>query len=717
MDVSHILDDLNDAQREAVTAPLGPLRVLAGAGSGKTLVLVQRIAWLLTVENASPWSILAVTFTNKAATEMRSRIERLLDGPSERLWIGTFHGIAHRLLRMHWQEAKLPRDFQIIDADDQERLLKRVIRGLNLDEKKWLPRQAAGFINGRKDEGRRAQHIEDGGDPVQRQLVRIYQAYQNACDRNGLVDFGELLLRIHETWRDNESLLLHYRERFRHLLVDEFQDSNTIQYAWLRLLSGGKGDVFIVGDDDQSIYGWRGARIENIQRFSDDFPGTQTIRLEQNYRSTSTILKAANALIDNNKDRLGKYLWTQDEAGDAIAVYAAFNESDEARFVIDRIRQWSNQGQRYSDVAILYRSNAQSRILEETLIGSRIPYRVYGGLRFFERTEIKDALAYLRVITNRHDDASFERIVNTPARGIGERTLEALRALARELNAPLWLAAQRMVSENRLPARAGNALHKFLMLIDELDRATHDQALPLQVDHVINHSGLLAMYQNSKDGRAEDRVENLEELINAVSGFQPAVDDPLPPLPAFLAHAVLESGEAQVQNWQDGVQMMTLHMAKGLEFPVVFIVGLEEGLFPHFRSEGEENRLEEERRLAYVGITRARQQLYLSYAEKRNLYGRETYPRPSRFVTEIPFELTRDVRAKTTVSRPLIVQKSSLQAAADGFDIGSQVQHPKFGFGVIKGREGEGNRTRVQVKFNDNTKWLVLAYAKLEAVS
>ena len=712
MDVTEILDSLNTAQREAVTAEPGPLRVLAGAGSGKTRVLVQRIAWLLGVEGVSPYSIMAVTFTNKAAAEMRGRIESLMDSPTERLWIGTFHGIAHRLLRRHWEEAKLPREFQIIDKDDQERLLKRVIRGLNLDEKKWPPRPAAGFINARKDEGLRAQHLDDSGDASQRQLVRIYQAYQSVCDRNGLVDFGELLLRMHETLRDNESLLQHYRERFRHILVDEFQDTNTVQYAWIRLLSGDRGNVFIVGDDDQSIYGWRGAKVENIQRFADDFADTRTVRLEQNYRSTNTILKAANALISNNRGRLGKNLWTDDSEGDPIVVYAAFNESDEARFVADRLRNYAEQGRRYSEMAILYRSNAQSRILEEILIGSRIPYRIFGGLRFFDRAEVKDALAYLRLMSNRNDDPSFERIVNTPTRGIGDRTLEAIRALARELNVSMWRASQRMVSEDRLPARALNALNKFLILVDELDRDCHEQTLSQQVEHVIEHSGLLTMYRNSKDGKAEDRIENLEELVSAAGGYQTPLDETLEPLQSFLVHAALEAGEGQAKEWQDSVQLMTLHMAKGLEFPQVFIVGLEEGLFPSARSETDEGRLEEERRLAYVGITRARIQLHLSYAEKRMLYGRETYSPPSRFLAEIPIELTRDVRARTVISRPIL----SLSQPEDGFVVGCDVHHPKFGDGVIMDREGEGNRTRVQVQFDGSLKWLVLAYAKLEKV-
>ncbi len=721
MDVSFILDSLNESQREAVTASLNPLRVLAGAGSGKTRVLVQRIAWLLAVEQASPWSILAVTFTNKAAAEMRGRVEALLEAPLGRLWIGTFHGIAHRLLRLHWQEARLPQGFQILDADDQQRLVRRVIRTLNLDEKKWPPRQGAWFINARKDEGLRPQHIDDRGDPVLRQFLRIYQAYQEHCERAGLVDFGELLLRVHELWRDTPTLLAHYRERFQHVLVDEFQDTNTIQYAWLRLLTGGRGDVFIVGDDDQSIYSFRGARVENIQRFSEDFPNTRTIRLEQNYRSTSTILKAANALIAHNMGRLGKNLWTQDTEGEPIAVYAAFNEYDEARFVVERVRQWVEQGGKRAEVAILYRSNAQSRVFEETLIGTKIPYRVYGGLRFFERAEIKDALAYLRLLANRDDDASFERVVNTPTRGIGERSLDVVRNLARELNLSLWRAAQRVVSESLLPARACHALNAFLILGDTLDRNTQALPLPLRVDHVIEHSGLLAMYRKEKNGKGEARVDNLQELVNAaaeppqITTVVAEAEEPLDELSAFLAHASLEAGEGQAESWEDCVQLMTLHSAKGLEFPVVFLVGVEEGLFPHQQSLQEAGRLEEERRLAYVGITRARRRLCLSYAEKRRLHGRDSYPRPSRFVTEIPAGLLQDVRTRAALYRPLSSQPLSTAADKDALRPGQAVRHPSFGVGMVQAVEGQGAHMRVQVKFAEaGAKWLVLAYAKLE---
>jgi DNA helicase-2/ATP-dependent DNA helicase PcrA len=723
MDVSHILDSLNESQRQAVTAPLCPLRVLAGAGSGKTRVLVHRIAWLLTAEQASPWSVLAVTFTNKAAAEMRGRVETLLELSAGRLWIGTFHSIAHRLLRIHWQEAKLPQGFQIIDADDQQRLVRRVIKSLNLDEKKWPPRQATWFINGRKDEGLRAQHIDPGNDPATRQYLRIYEAYQSHCERSGLVDFGELLLRVHEMWRDNEPLLNHYRERFKHVLVDEFQDTNTIQYASLRLLTGGQGNIFIVGDDDQSIYGFRGARVENIQRFSDDFPGSDTIRLEQNYRSTGTILKAANTLIACNADRLGKNLWTQDAEGDPIAVYEAFNEYDEARFVIERIRHWTEHHGKRSEVAILYRSNAQSRVFEENLIGAQIPYRVYGGLRFFERAEIKDALAYLRLVANRDDDPSFERAVNTPTRGIGDRSLESVRSLARELNLSLWRATQRVISEGLLSGRACNALNNFLMLIDKLDRDTQELPLTVRLDHIVEHSGLMAMYRKEKDGKGEARVENLQELINAAS--RPTLtsitsddgDESLDELSAFLAHAALEAGEGQAQAWEDCVQLMTLHAAKGLEFPVVFLVGVEEGLFPHQQSLHEPGRLEEERRLAYVGITRARRLLHISYAEKRHIHGRENYAQKSRFVGEIPAELMQDVRTRTSIRRPLSGSLGQRQTLADpdALSPGRSVRHPKFGDGVVQTVEGQGAHTRVQVRFSKaGSKWLVLAYANLE---
>ncbi len=729
MDVSWILNDLNDPQRAAVTAPLGPLRILAGAGSGKTQVLTRRIAWLLTVENASPWSILAVTFTNKAAAEMRSRVEAMLEQPLAGLWIGTFHGIAHRLLRQHWQEARLPRAFQILDSDDQNRLLKKVLRSLNLDEKKWPPQAAAHFINHCKDEGQRPAGLADDDDPVKRQNQRIYAAYQHYCERSGLLDFGELLLRAYELWRDHPELLAHYRERFHHVLVDEFQDTNVIQYQWVRLLSGGQGDVFIVGDDDQCVYGWRGAKVENIQHFGEDFPGAQTIRLEQNYRSSHNILKAANALIAHNTGRLGKNLWTADGDGELIQLYNAFNEVDEARFVIERIRQWTMDGGQRRDAAILYRSNAQSRLFEENLIAAALPYRIYGGLRFFERAEIKDALAYLRLIAHRDDDPAFERVINTPPRTIGDRTVEILREMARTQGGSLWQAALQLLTTGGLSGRAAGAVRGFLNLIESLDHESRHQPLPERVEQVIHHSGLVAMYERAKADKGEMRVENLEELINASGDFTLHADpvivgiDPEAPdwLNAFLAHAVLESGQGQGAANEDCVQLMTLHMAKGLEFPLVFLVGLEEGLFPHNRSDAEAGRLEEERRLAYVGITRARRQLYMSYAEKRSLYGRESYPSPSRFVNEIPAELIRDVRARAghRMKSPLPPPPTvSSVAPPTGLRLRQRVRHPQFGEGVVLDVEGAGYHARARINFPQagGPKWLVVAYAKLEPV-
>jgi len=729
MDVSWILNNLNEPQRAAVTAPLGPLRVLAGAGSGKTRVLTRRIAWLMAVENASPWSILAVTFTNKAAAEMRGRVTAMLEQPLSGLWIGTFHGIAHRLLRQHWQEARLPRAFQVLDSSDQLRLVKRVLRDLNLDEKKWPPQSAANFINRCKDDAQRPANVIDDHSATQRQYLRIYALYQQECDRSGLVDFGELLLRAYELWRNDPDLLAHYRERFQHLLVDEFQDTNAIQYQWVQLLSGGQGDVFVVGDDDQCVYGFRGSKVENIQRFADDFPGAQTIRLEQNYRSTGAILHAANALIAYNTVRLGKNLWTDAGNGEPIQVYAAYTAADEARFVVERIRQWVEAGGKRCEAAILYRSNAQSRIFEETLIGAAMPYRIYGGLRFFERAEIKDALAYLRLVANRHDDPSFERAINTPPRGIGERTLDLLRETARAGNCALWQAAGSLLTARVFSSRAANAVRGFIHLIEALDHDSDQQPLPERVAYVVAHSGLRAMYEEAKDDKGEMRVENLEELVNASASFIIESDpviigiDPDEPdwLNAFLTQAALESGERQAGLGDDCVQMMTLHMAKGLEFPLVFLVGWEEGLFPHSRSSTQDRQLEEERRLAYVGVTRAQTRLYLCYAESRRLYGKEHQAEPSRFVREIPAELTHDVRARkksptsvAAVSPP--APKPVAGSAPATLRPRQRVRHAKFGEGVVLEVEGQGYHTRARIDFPaaGGSKWLILAYATLE---
>ncbi|QQE88881.1 DNA helicase II [Azotobacter chroococcum] len=723
-DLSFLLSTLNAAQRQAVAAPLGPNLVLAGAGSGKTRVLVHRIAWLIEVESASPHSILAVTFTNKAAAEMRARIEQLLGHSPMGMWIGTFHGLAHRLLRAHWQEASLAENFQILDAEDQQRLVKRVIRELGLDEQRWPARQAQWFINAKKDEGLRPQHIQPGGDLFLATQLKIYAAYEAACARAGVIDFAELLLRALDLWRDKPGLLEHYQRRFRHVLVDEFQDTNAVQYAWLRLLAQGGASLMAVGDDDQSIYGWRGARIENIQQFCEDFPAAETIRLEQNYRSTGSILKAANALIANNQGRLGKELWTEGADGEPIGLYAAFNEHDEARYVVESIRQALKDGLAHSEIAILYRSNAQSRVLEEALLREKIPYRIYGGQRFFERAEIRNAMAYLRVIHTRHNDAALERIINLPARGIGEKTVETLRQLAREANLSLWAALHQAVGGKLVSGRAASALNAFVELIDGLALKVEQLPLPLMTQVVIEDSGLRAYHGTEKGEKAQARVENLEELVSAARAFEHTGDeDAQSPLAAFLDHASLEAGEQQAGDFEDSVQLMTLHSAKGLEFPLVFLVGMEEGLFPHKMSLEEPGRLEEERRLAYVGITRAMQRLVVSYAETRRLYGSETYNKISRFVREIPPALLREVRLSNSLSRPAAARPSHGAIFAGAavpdtpFALGQRVRHPLFGEGTILNFEGAGAQARVQVNFEgEGSKWLMLGYAKLEAV-
>ncbi|RRN98634.1 DNA helicase II [Pectobacterium aquaticum] len=720
MDVSDLLDGLNDKQRDAVAAPRSNLLVLAGAGSGKTRVLVHRIAWLLSVENCSPYSIMAVTFTNKAAAEMRHRIDHLIGTSQGGMWIGTFHGLAHRLLRAHHMDANLPQDFQILDSEDQLRLLKRLIRALNLDEKQWPPRQAMWFINGKKDEGLRPQHIESYGNPIEQTWQRVYQAYQEACDRAGLVDFAELLLRAHELWLNKPHVLNHYRERFTNILVDEFQDTNRIQYAWIRMLAGDSAKVMIVGDDDQSIYGWRGAQVENIQLFLKDFAGAETIRLEQNYRSTSNILKAANALIAHNGGRLGKNLWTDGAEGEPISLYCAFNELDEARYVVNRIKAWQENGGTLSDNAILYRSNAQSRVLEEALLQQSMPYRIYGGMRFFERQEIKDALSYLRLIANRNDDAAFERVVNTPTRGIGDRTLDVVRQTARDRQLTLWQSTRALLQEKVLAGRAAASLQRFIELIDALAYETSELPLHIQTDRAIKDSGLWSMYEQEKGEKGQARVENLEELVTATRQFSYQEEDQdLMPLQAFLSHAALEAGEGQADANQDAVQLMTLHSAKGLEFPQVFIVGMEEGMFPSQMSLDEGGRLEEERRLAYVGVTRAMQKLTITYAESRRLYGKEAYHRPSRFVGELPEECVEEVRLRASVSRPVNHQRlgTPITQNDSGYKLGQRVRHAKFGEGTIVNLEGSGDHARLQVAFQgQGIKWLVAAYARLETV-
>ena len=721
MDVTLIIDSLNDAQRQAVTAPSQAMLVLAGAGSGKTRVLVHRIAWQIQVEDIPAHSILAVTFTNKAAKEMRSRIESLLNMSTQSLWIGTFHGIAHRLLRRHTKQAKLPDTFQVMDSSDQLRVIKRLINTLNLDDSKWPAREAQWYINAQKDEGIRARHMLDTADLHQRQMLRIYKAYEEICDRSGLVDFAELLLRAHELLRDNQDILDFYQQRFRQVHVDEFQDTNTIQYAWLRLLTDGKDNLFVVGDDDQSIYGWRGAKIENIYSFQKHYPNHQVIKLEQNYRSTGTILKAANTIIANNTGRMGKELWTATGEGEPCSLYAAFNEQDEAYFVVERIRAWINEGGLRSDAAILYRSNAQSRQFEEKLMATATPYKVYGGLRFFDRAEIKNALAYLRLMSNRNDDASFERIINTPTRGIGAKAIDDIRCIARDQSLSLWASAIVLINQRTMTARATNALIGFLELIKELTTQATDLELYEKVKFVIEKSGLIELYQKEKMDKGEEKVENLEELVNAARlfDFDRENEEGMGELDMFLTHAALESGDNQGEDFDDCVQLMTIHSAKGLEFKLVFLVGMEENLFPSQQSVDDVGRLEEERRLCYVGMTRAMQHLYLTYAESRRLYGRESYPRPSRFLREIPSELIQEVRVRATINYPVTpiqIKNSSLQVTGS-YKLGQRISHAKFGEGVVLQIEGSGAQERVQINFKTaGVKWLMLAYANLEVL-
>ncbi|MGI9333072.1 MAG: DNA helicase II [Gammaproteobacteria bacterium] len=734
MDVTDIIAPLNDAQREAVTAPPGHVLVLAGAGSGKTRVLVHRIAWLLATGELSPYGVMSVTFTNKAAGEMRSRIQSMLRVPVTGMWVGTFHGLSHRLLRAHWRDARLAQGFQILDADDQGRVVRRIVREMGLDEARYVPRQVQGFINKRKDEGVRPDKVDTAGDPFTGRLVQIYTEYEQACARAGVVDFAELLLRTFELLRDRDDIRCHYQERFEHILVDEFQDTNTIQYAWLRMLAGQRSHVFAVGDDDQSIYAFRGARVENIRKFSKDYPGAELVRLERNYRSTGNILNSANALIANNQGRMGKNLWTADGDGAPVYVYSAFNDLDEARFVVGRIQSSMERDERRrQDFALLYRVSAQSRVFEEALLAAGVPYRVYGGLRFYERQEIKDALAYLRLVANRDDDTGFERVVNMPTRGVGARSVESVRTHARAGDLSMWQAGRDLIASGSMTSRAANALEGFYRLVEELERTASDLPLEDQVSRVIDASGLLEHYRNDKSDRAQTRVENLEELASAARQFrehfeQERRDEAGGVLSEFLAQAALEAGEERDDAWDDCVHLMTLHAAKGLEFPVVFLVGLEDGLFPHERSMNDPAQLEEERRLCYVGITRARTVLFLSHAEVRRLHGQEFTSMPSRFLRELPQKLLEEVRVRARVSRPSFAHTPvrrergaplSGSISDDGeFRLGQRVAHPKFGEGVVLMYEGNGNHARVQVNFEQaGSKWLVVAYANLQSVA
>jgi len=701
---THLLENLNPEQRAAVTLPHESALILAGAGSGKTRVLTTRIVWLIQTGQVSPLGILAVTFTNKAAKEMLTRISAMLPINTRGMWVGTFHGLANRLLRTHHREAGLPQSFQILDSQDQLSAIKRLMKSLNVDTEKYEPKKVQWFINSHKEAGRRARDAE-AFDEYSMRLAELFEAYDAQCQREGVADFPELLLRSYELLYRNEPLRQHYQDRFKHILIDEFQDTNTLQYRWLKLFAGPHTALFAVGDDDQSIYAFRGANTANMAEFEREFAHGNVIKLEQNYRSHGHILTAANTLIAQNAHRLGKNLWTAEGDGEPIRLFEAYSDQDEASFVVEEAKTLNREGVAFSDMALLYRSNAQSRVLEHALFSAGVAYRVYGGLRFFERQEIKHALAYLRLLTNPEDDGAFLRVVNFPTRGIGARSLEQLAETAARSGSSLWQAA----------CTSGGKVSGFAKLIEEIKAATRDLPLAETIDHVIEASGLADYYRADKEGA--DRLENLNELVNAAALFSEESEEAT--LDAFLAHAALEAGEHQAEAGRDALQLMTVHAAKGLEFHTVFITGLEESLFPHEQSANEENGLEEERRLMYVAITRARRRLYLSHAQSRMLHGQIRYGMPSRFLGELPEQVLLHLnrRAEAPYSRPVASAPIMPSRSNDtGYRVGQSVAHAKFGTGIIIDFEGRGPDARVQVKFRDaGTKWLALAYAKLSA--
>jgi DNA helicase-2/ATP-dependent DNA helicase PcrA len=704
---AHLLENLNPEQRAAVTLPHESALILAGAGSGKTRVLTTRMVWLIQTGQVSPHDILAVTFTNKAAKEMMTRIAAMLPINTRGMWVGTFHGLANRLLRTHWREAGLPQSFQILDSADQLSSIKRLMKSMNIDTEKYEPKKVQCFINGHKEAGRRARDAE-AFDEYSMRMAEIFEAYDAQCQREGVADFPELLLRSYELLYRNEPLRQHYQDRFKHILVDEFQDTNTLQYRWLKLFAGPHTALFAVGDDDQSIYAFRGANTANMAEFEREFAHGNVIKLEQNYRSHGHILTAANTLIAQNAHRLGKNLWTAEGEGEPIRIFDAYSDQDEASFVVEEVRALNREGVNLSDMALLYRSNAQSRVLEHALFSASVPYRVYGGLRFFERQEIKHALAYLRLLTNPEDDGAFLRVVNFPTRGIGARTLEQLAETAARSGASLWQAA----------CTSSGKVAGFAKLVEEIKQVVADLPLHEAIDHVIEASGLADYYRADKDGA--DRLENLNELVNAAALFGEEAEEKT--LESFLAHAALEAGEHQAGAGSDALQLMTVHAAKGLEFHAVFITGLEEGLFPHEQSAHEENGLEEERRLMYVAITRARRRLYLSHAQSRMLHGQVRYSMPSRFLDELPEQVLLHLNRRSEPSYPSAQQTTgsygsrpaSSPSNDTGYKVGQSVAHAKFGTGIIIDFEGRGADARVQVKFREaGTKWLALAYAKL----
>jgi DNA helicase-2/ATP-dependent DNA helicase PcrA len=721
MDVSYILDDLNSPQREAVSDESKHSLILAGAGSGKTRVITHKVAWLCKVHNLNPMSLLTVTFTNKAAKEMRGRIENILGEQLNQMWCGTFHSLFHRMLRRHSEEAGLNKSFSILDSEDQNRVIKRVIKSLDLDDATWQPSQAQWFINNQKEEARRKPKIKSNASFIEEKMVDIMNEYQNVCDQEGLVDFSEILLRSYELLTNNKEILEYYQNRFEHILVDEFQDTNEIQYLLLKKLLGKNSFMTVVGDDDQSIYSWRGAKSSNIKRFQKDFKGVKTIKLEQNYRSTKNILSSANAVISNNPERLGKKLWSENKEGEPLKIYRSFNERDEASFIVDIIKNWTDEGRSLSDVAILYRSNAQSRVLEDSILRAELPYRIYGGVRFYERMEIKNALAYAKLLLDSNNDAAFERIVNVPSRGIGAKTTDNVRQYARAESTSLWDAAK-LISQGD-EKKSSKAITSFIEKIELLKTEIEGKNLGEIFEQILESTNLKEFHAKEPGEKGRSRKENLEELISAASGFYPIgedADDERNELELFLDQASLDAGENQAKADEDAIQMMTLHSAKGLEFPLVFISGCEEGLFPHKRSLEDPRQLAEERRLCYVGITRAMERLYLTHAEVRNMYGMESFSPISRFIKEIPDEFKYEIRMssekpKTSGFVPKIVGGTEFNG--EDFSLGDLVSHDVFGEGIILNYEGEGANARVEVNFSkEGIKWLVLSFAKLKKV-
>jgi len=727
MDVSYILDNLNDEQRQAVTSEKQHLMVLAGAGSGKTRVLVHKVAWQVEALRKSPSSIMAVTFTNKAASEMRSRIEELLQSPAIDLWCGTFHGLSHRLLKRFNKEADLASGFTILDSDDQLRIIKRISKELNLDEAAWPSRQSQWQINAWKDDGLRSSKVKDNGDFFKETIKNIYKQYEEVCIQDNLLDFGELLLKSYEVIKKNEVVRSYFHTRFKTVLIDEFQDTNSIQYKWLLEISSKDASITAVGDDDQSIYGWRGAKVENVATFTKTFKGSETIRLEQNYRSTNVILSAANALIENNNDRLGKNLWTEQLEGENIVLYQAYNEQDEARFTADILKEWMNKGELYEDAAVLYRSNAQSRALEEALLRSSIPYRIYGGQRFYERLEIKNAISYLKIIFNHSDNPAFERSISNPTRGVGEKTLNKIRSAAKKFNISYIKSSAKLLDEGVISGRGGSGLRSYLELITTCREIAETNTLSELMEYIIQTSGLYAYHGKEPGEKGKTRTENLEELISATKNFEQSVADSKKNIEIaedYLDMISLDSGDRQASEHDDAAQLMTLHSAKGLEFKLVIMTGLEESLFPHGRSMDSISQLEEERRLCYVGITRAMQKLYITYAESRRLHGADTFNPPSRFIKEIPTNFMDEIRprAQTTTAytrRDFASAKETKYKVEDeiGYALGQKVLHPSFGEGIVLNYEGTGEAARVQINFDGSgTKWLVLSFAKLEKI-